>query len=545
MKNDSTLIISCLCVMAATMAFGQEHISIAAREMERARRDGKHVQKPGKCGTAFAVAATASDRPMTAKTMGVERPVLQTQVFSPSGKFVIHYDTTGTNRPALLDGNGVPIPGTHRAYAESAAVAFDRAWSAEIDGLGYASPPSDVLDGGSSAYDVYVIHQAAGMFGETIRDNTPVSTTPNEKSVTWVLIDNDFAGLRTPGIAGLQVTAAHEFFHAIQVGSYGLWTETEFYWYELTAAWMEDVVFGEVNDYVYDVRDFFTSFRTTGFTALNSFWPGYERSVFAHFLSRRFDTSVIKRIWEYIGSQRTIPALRSALAERGVTLEQALGEFAVWNFFTGDRADTVRYYAEGHLYPRQTPLTMATAMGATTTLSYLFSPLSQGHLVFATAGDTLVGILARTDEASGEQQGSIVLSMNDPRLPRQEIVGGWQLGLRAEDPRAWEVEYFSAATRRPTLRTHPRVSPNPWVLSSSRDLVLPVAGEIEDRVSVWLVSAAFEVVNVGEFTPSFVHGALAVRVPAARVAGKIASGTYAVVVRCAGKENFWKLAVVR
>jgi hypothetical protein len=81
------------------------------------------------------------------------RPSLQKQFASESGKFLIHYDLSGTNAvdQTDTDANGVPD------YVDSVAFYFDEAFKLESDETGYHQPPADKGNGGSLAYDVYLV----------------------------------------------------------------------------------------------------------------------------------------------------------------------------------------------------------------------------------------------------------------------------------------------------------------------------------------------------------------------------------------------------
>jgi len=56
---------------------------------------------------------------------------------TPSGKFQITYDVTGTNAVPTADNNGNGIPD----YVEWVGSYFDYVWHFEIDSLGYLAPP--------------------------------------------------------------------------------------------------------------------------------------------------------------------------------------------------------------------------------------------------------------------------------------------------------------------------------------------------------------------------------------------------------------------
>ena len=84
------------------------------------------------------------------------RPVMQTSILSPSGKFRIHFDTTGTNQPAMVTSDGIAIPNTTNQYVDTLAKILDIVWQTEIDSFGFAPPPSDGGRGGGDELDVYV-----------------------------------------------------------------------------------------------------------------------------------------------------------------------------------------------------------------------------------------------------------------------------------------------------------------------------------------------------------------------------------------------------
>lgn len=71
-------------------------------------------------------------------------------------------------------------------------------------------------------------------------------------------IDNSYyeSSYYTRGINALKVTLAHEFGHAVQLLSYGLWDE-DIWFYEMTSIWLEEAVFDDVNDYYAYIPRFF------------------------------------------------------------------------------------------------------------------------------------------------------------------------------------------------------------------------------------------------------------------------------------------------
>jgi hypothetical protein len=59
---------------------------------------------------------------------------------------------------------------------------------------------------------------------------------------------------------------------------------------------------------------------------------------------------IIKNIWEYIRYYDVLPSHDSVLAGYGQTVKSLFPEFTVWNYFTGDRADTL-FHDDGIDYP--------------------------------------------------------------------------------------------------------------------------------------------------------------------------------------------------
>lgn len=264
------------------------------------------------------------------------------------GKFRIHYDTSGIHEPALLDANGERIPGTFRAYVDSAGRFFNEVWNIQIAGLGYQAPP---LLTSPEAYDVYIVNLGSSFYGRTVPH--PGQTPP--RYTTYIEIHNDFKGFFSSGVNGLKVTAAHEFHHAIQLGAYGYWGN-DLYFYEITSTWMEDVVYDEVNDYYQYIQGRSGSPRghfqdpEISFNVSNRIIE-YSRAIWGKYVEKRMHRNVMRRTWEHMRIQPSLPSLDLALNEFGSSLREAFIEFSLWNYYTGVRADTVQYYAEGRNYP--------------------------------------------------------------------------------------------------------------------------------------------------------------------------------------------------
>ncbi|NKB68947.1 MAG: hypothetical protein GKR89_17915 [Candidatus Latescibacteria bacterium] len=309
----------------------------------------RHDGSTHRCGTPALLAARdglQDPRHTQALAKILDRPSLDFDYISPTGKFRIHYTLNGRNAvdPADADANGIPD------YIDQVAATMDDVWRLQIDTLGYRPPPVDNGLGGGDEQDIYIKDLSVGttVYGWAFPDgNGDVSSTYNE-------LDNNYTDsgyIQTRGLDAMRVTAAHEFFHAIQFGYYqgrdGIW------WQEASATWMEEVAYPEIDDYL----QYLSAVLSTPENALNGFSSGlfiYGASIFAHFLDQRFERDLIRAIWEEMGDSRSAglenfdrPIRR--LNPGGLAL--AASEYGVWNYFTGSRHVPDRFYAEGDKYP--------------------------------------------------------------------------------------------------------------------------------------------------------------------------------------------------
>lgn len=293
---------------------------------------------------------------------------------TPEGHFKIHYVRDGDS--AVYEPDKDDNVNGHPDWVDGVAAVLEHVWDAEITALKYKIPPSDDWypgtedNGGDGRYDVYLLNLTGGTpqylgytKGELFLPGSLTSAT------SYIALDNDYIGYVGPiphtPLEWLQVTAAHEFFHAVQMGYDGREYESEPfrpYWMEMSAVWMEEMVYDGVNDYV----GYLSAFFDYPWLSLKTFRDGsdlhaYGSCVWPMYLQERFDTTIIRDIWEgcaQVAENNAIDypdgpsATDHALDARGVTFEEAFREFTVWNYFTGDRARTQLYYSEGDTFPQ-------------------------------------------------------------------------------------------------------------------------------------------------------------------------------------------------
>jgi hypothetical protein len=493
----------------------------------------------------------------------LQRTPLQTSRLSPSGKFRIHYDTTGSNQPALI-ASGQDIPNSYDAYVDSVGAILDCVWDYEIDTLGYALPLPDGTQGGGPEYDVYIVDLGPGVFGYTDWDQNDPGALVNGGNVrypTFMTIDKDFLALRTTGMNGLKVTCAHEFHHAIQIGGYGMWTENDFYFNELTSSWMEDVVYTQVNDYYFDVVNYFHGFRDSqgfplSFTYYNrSSYAGYERCIFGHFLAKRYGRDIMREIWAGMRTEPFLESARDVFALHGTDWATELSMFTYWNYFTADRADTVRFYPEGKYYPRFAPnfSTNFTSSTNTSTISSGAYPLSSSMFEFHLLAeqDTVTAIVANTDVNAvlagdgGVRQLEIDLTKGVLSIPSVSLADGYSAGIATTDPKQWRTFYALASTKNDIPKLKLQASPNPFRVSEASQLLLPVNGVGGSKASVYFLSGALTLQYSGEFGVQNQFGNQFIVVPSSEIRSRLSTGIYFVVAKIAGNEYTWKVAIIQ
>ncbi len=308
--------------------------------------EGKNVsEKAHKCGTHLVLElqnAELSEKEKLRLNKISERPTNQFTHTTPSSKFTINYDTSGEKAVSLEDSDNNGIPD----YVELMLEIFDLVYRFEIDTLGYNAPPiSPTL--GSGKYDIYIEDFNGGVYAYTDSDE-------GNKFNSYIRMDNNYteSSYATQGIEALKVTAAHEFLHMVQFGLLGgSVLNDEIPFAEMSATWMEDVMFDEVNDYYNYLDSFFKSPETFLFSGGNNYRFG--ASVWCHFLEEKFGRDIIRDIWNGVTSTKrnyhfTDELLSSSF---GTDFENAYNEFVIWTFFTKSRAIEGIFFEEALNFP--------------------------------------------------------------------------------------------------------------------------------------------------------------------------------------------------
>ncbi|MBU3698712.1 MAG: hypothetical protein FGM33_01695 [Candidatus Kapabacteria bacterium] len=312
---------------------------------------------PDKCGFGQ---RSQSDRIIGLKHGTVQggRPLCQTFADSKSGRFRVHFDTSGVHAVDMADlsGNGLPD------YVDECHAALEHAWLVEIDTLGYLPPPADGTDGGSAALDVYVRDLGpSGYYGVATPDRL-LRLTPTEQWTSFMEIDNDYSAadssagrptFTTTGLDALRITCAHEFHHTVQNGCYALVPQHRML-YELTSTWMEMRCWPEVRDWAY---------YATVLLERSHEWPlsrssgrnGYVWGWFGNVLAP-LPGNVLRSMWERIGQGRPpYAALVEACKASGTEIDEVFCTAVEALCRTGVRGSSNAYLPGASQLPELTP----------------------------------------------------------------------------------------------------------------------------------------------------------------------------------------------
>lgn len=204
-------------------------------------------------------------------------------------------------RPARADGDGYDTEHFHiegdgyeptdEEYALLGAI-LEEVWAVEIDTLGF-SPPY-----GEGPFNVYLEDMPVGLYGYT--------GVERDGQTAYVAINPDMRWTGRTTEEAWKVTAAHEFFHAIQF-VYDYWEAS--WWMEASATWMEDAVYDEVNDYTYYLGEgSWPDYPEISMVAENG-WHEYGQTIWAHYLADLHGGApTIKTLWEACASATILDA---------------------------------------------------------------------------------------------------------------------------------------------------------------------------------------------------------------------------------------------
>ncbi len=234
--------------------------------------------------------------PGTQKTLAkvLAKPTLVDEAIfkSASGHFTIHYATSGSDAPPLVDGDANGIPD----WVEMVAEVFEVVYSKEVGEMAYFAAPTSKSQP-FDPYNIYLQNLGEGSVKYLGFTNYEIPIGPASYT-SYITIDNDFAEFshqKYSALDYLQITAAHEYHHAIQYG-YNFYFDV---WYaEATSTWIEDEVFDSVNQ-LYDYLPAW--FQNMGLplntTVSLATGGGYGRWLFNRHIAETRGRDMVRTIW--------------------------------------------------------------------------------------------------------------------------------------------------------------------------------------------------------------------------------------------------------
>lgn len=252
----------------------------------------------------------------------------------------VHWSTTGPNAPSLVDttpANSIPDY-VDRVVAETQAVHDTYVAS------GYRAPKGDGAEGGGTdLVDVYLEDLGEdGLYGYCRSDDPAPGQNGPWDAAAYCGLDNDYRAGQFPTnspIENLQVTVAHEYFHAVQF-AYDAYEDG--WLLEATAAWVEDEMFDGVDD----------NLQYIGYSPISRpdipvdyFGDGFHYGTwtFFRYLTEKFPTKqgalpklvldIFKRVDGAAGGpdQYSWQGLNSVLKARGTDAATQFGQYAAAN----------------------------------------------------------------------------------------------------------------------------------------------------------------------------------------------------------------------
>lgn len=291
-----------------------------------------------------------------------------------SDHFIIYYTTTSSSQDRVSStgsGNTPDYIANMLSYAENI-------WNHEVNTIGLTAPPLT-----SGRFPIYVcdIVGRTNVLGLTVT----AEYFSNGTARSFIELDNDYSGVNLfNGITVakmIQVTLAHEFFHAIQFGLN--WQYPSYWIMESSATWIEDDVYPDVNDYIGqyvgtrfnnpDVPLDHFSYSDTIAYGSAIFWKyvsekvGGSKSMADIWALVRYDTQDCNISGCPNGSYEIteISQLEQYLASKSTTLDTVYRDYV--------RANYKKEYVDGALsiFPSITPIDLGSAAAISSSVRYL------------------------------------------------------------------------------------------------------------------------------------------------------------------------------
>ena len=274
--------------------------------------------------------------------------------------FTFHYTTDQSNSNAIstTDLNNNTIPD----YIETMGEIFEYIWFYFEDTLGYSPPPGDGSIGGSEKYDIFIENLPSNYFAITY--TTSIANASENSCASYIKMRNNYNGTvfqNLTEIENIKITAAHEFFHAIQF-SYNCYER--FWLMEATAVWSEDEIYDNINDHYRYMPSWFQNSSKTIDDESNHMYGSFI--LFQYLDEHLGGPDIIKTIWEESRSRAnsvsdiSFISIDAALSSIGSSFNSALNSMRIANKIMSNHPNAEPYtYKEADDYPITGPYEIA------------------------------------------------------------------------------------------------------------------------------------------------------------------------------------------
>lgn len=257
--------------------------------------------------------------------------------------FCIHWVTSGKDAPPLTDtspANGIPD------QVDRTRATFATVWQRIVAQGGYRAPLPD-RTGPDDRFDVYLSDVGGdGLYGYCQGEQPAAgAATSSTTLAAFCELDDDYASSQFPDqtpLTNLQVTAAHEFYHAVQY-AYDAWEDV--WLLEGTAAWVEDEVYDNVDDNRQYLKDSPLSAPSSPLDRTDAGLSVYGSWIWWRYLAERYPGEagtgmpvVLRRILERASGSSggpvgvwSLQAVKRELKTKGATLPSTFASFAAAN----------------------------------------------------------------------------------------------------------------------------------------------------------------------------------------------------------------------
>jgi len=253
---------------------------------------------------------------------------------------------------------------------------FNHVVDYQLNMFDFVEPPADGWytaindNGGNGLYDIYVRNAGGGVYGYVQSEFYANNSGNNEHSsgvsevnavTSYMVMRHNYNGFPNTELEAIQVTAAHEFFHAVQFG-YDVWEEL---WImEASAVQMEEMIYDDVNDCYQYMSSWFNSPHQS--LNLHSRYRWYGSFIFFEYVNSHLSVDAIKTFWEhsihhnsYYG-EYSVQTLDEAFDDLGSSFAEMLNGMSVANRIMSSSQNAVPYdYEEAASYS-STPSTFST-----------------------------------------------------------------------------------------------------------------------------------------------------------------------------------------